>query len=332
MDTPTPPTATADHPPDWSTLSDHVPCPLCDYNLRGLVDPRCPECGFSFTWPVLLETRRTVHPYLFEHHPERNLRSLLRTLVAGILPRRFWHTLTPAHAVRPRRLVLYWILVVALVSLTVILPLANLARAYYLSAANTRAAQIVLIDNPANAWVKPYYIRQYGSTQAFLDTNFPAPDVLTSLARAWPESRKDVFFWACFVAWPLVTTAVLLIYRRSTRQASIRPAQILRCAIYSADAGVLLVVFIAASLAYTMWVLQTRVNYLPFLYGLFHLLYRFPALLWIGLLPLLTYRLTIAYAHYLRFRTAWLAVPLAQVVVLLIYCQLYVWLVGFPPR
>src|SRR3954471_8593244 len=22
-----------------------VPCPLCQYNLRGLLSPRCPECG-----------------------------------------------------------------------------------------------------------------------------------------------------------------------------------------------------------------------------------------------------------------------------------------------
>jgi hypothetical protein len=37
-------------PPDWSTLSTELSCPLCEYNLRGLTDSRCPECGFAFTW------------------------------------------------------------------------------------------------------------------------------------------------------------------------------------------------------------------------------------------------------------------------------------------
>jgi hypothetical protein len=24
-------------------------CPVCDYDLRGTVEPRCPECGETFT-------------------------------------------------------------------------------------------------------------------------------------------------------------------------------------------------------------------------------------------------------------------------------------------
>lgn len=32
-------------PPDWR---GH--CPQCDYDLTGLPEPRCPECGCAFTW------------------------------------------------------------------------------------------------------------------------------------------------------------------------------------------------------------------------------------------------------------------------------------------
>lgn len=34
--------------PDWATLHEDVRCPLCDYDLRGLTEPRCPECGYRF--------------------------------------------------------------------------------------------------------------------------------------------------------------------------------------------------------------------------------------------------------------------------------------------
>src|SRR5882724_6811288 len=29
--------------PDWAASSDEIECPMCDYNLRGLTEPRCPE-------------------------------------------------------------------------------------------------------------------------------------------------------------------------------------------------------------------------------------------------------------------------------------------------
>lgn len=36
--------------PDWSTIGREIHCPLCEYNLRGLSEPRCPECGYQFEW------------------------------------------------------------------------------------------------------------------------------------------------------------------------------------------------------------------------------------------------------------------------------------------
>src|SRR5258705_8474331 len=71
-------------------------CPLCNYNLRGLTQPRCPECGFTFDWSEILDITRRKHPYLFEHHPERNLWSFFKTLFGGANPRRFWRALHPA--------------------------------------------------------------------------------------------------------------------------------------------------------------------------------------------------------------------------------------------
>lgn len=40
-------------PEDWVQPRD-VPCPTCQYNLRMLHTPRCPECGSVFRWQQLL--------------------------------------------------------------------------------------------------------------------------------------------------------------------------------------------------------------------------------------------------------------------------------------
>ena len=82
--------------PDWSAIHEDVLCPLCDYNLRTLVEPRCPECGYTFEWRDLLDPARRVHPYLFEHHPRRNAWSFVRTAVNGLSPLSFWSSLRPA--------------------------------------------------------------------------------------------------------------------------------------------------------------------------------------------------------------------------------------------
>lgn len=40
--------------PAWDTIPYRVQCPKCAYDLRGIADPRCPECGLGFRWEVLL--------------------------------------------------------------------------------------------------------------------------------------------------------------------------------------------------------------------------------------------------------------------------------------
>src|SRR6476646_822679 len=40
--------------PDWEHIQRDIRCPLCEYNLRGLIESRCPECGryFQKLWTV----------------------------------------------------------------------------------------------------------------------------------------------------------------------------------------------------------------------------------------------------------------------------------------
>lgn len=97
--------------PHWPSIVDEITCPLCEYNLRGLTEPRCPECGYRFGWPEVLDPARRKHPYLFEHHSESNLWSFWRTLAAGWRPKQFWTELNPAQRVHPWRLLAYWVVV-----------------------------------------------------------------------------------------------------------------------------------------------------------------------------------------------------------------------------
>jgi hypothetical protein len=100
----------ASGPPDWARVTDEVRCPLCEYNLRGLIEPRCPECGYRFAWPEVLDIARHHHPYSFEHHPRTPFRSFWRTVWAGGRPRAFWTDMNPAQKVRLRLLLFYWLI------------------------------------------------------------------------------------------------------------------------------------------------------------------------------------------------------------------------------
>src|SRR5262245_60898704 len=87
-----------------------VLCPLCEYNLRGLVEPRCPECGYSFEWAELLDRDRWTHPWLFEHQRKRRIRAFFRTFFASLLPWRFWSSVRPTNTPKPAWLFVYWLL------------------------------------------------------------------------------------------------------------------------------------------------------------------------------------------------------------------------------
>ena len=96
-------------PPAQQPAADdeNLVCPLCDYDLRGLTEARCPECGYTFDWADLRDPARRKHKYLFEHHPERNVWSFARTLLGGLRPRKFWGGLLPSQPSSPRRLLIY---------------------------------------------------------------------------------------------------------------------------------------------------------------------------------------------------------------------------------
>lgn len=71
---------------------EDIPCPLCGYNMRGLTEARCPECGAKYEWLELREARDKAP--IFEYRGRAG--SLIGTAIKTLSPVQFWRTLRPA--------------------------------------------------------------------------------------------------------------------------------------------------------------------------------------------------------------------------------------------
>jgi hypothetical protein len=192
-------------------------CPLCDYSLRGLTTPRCPECGYSFDWDEL-RNQTKYHPYLFEHAVRRRVRSFFKTLWHGLWPWRFWQDVRPTHEVFESRLGVYWAAIMLLSVLAFASPAIHFA---------VRLCRERYYDANLTYATSPWYPEQAA-----------AVGVLATVG-------------ALYVFWPWLTFAVLMIFRISMRRARIRPEHVERCVIYSFDAaGVLAPLVLLAAVAH----------------------------------------------------------------------------------
>jgi hypothetical protein len=110
-----------------------VHCPRCGYNLRGLTEPRCPECGFEFDFAQLRTglLRENVPTWLDRCDPWQPHQVLLRSLyelVQGALrPRRLLTTLDVNGPLTPAGLMLVfgvlwlWLLTAAIMAAAIML-------------------------------------------------------------------------------------------------------------------------------------------------------------------------------------------------------------------
>lgn len=311
--------------PDWSEQSDKVSCPLCDYDLRGLHDPRCPECGYQFQWDELLDPTKRPHPFLFEHYPNRNFWSFRKTSFAtSFRPTKFWSSLLPSQPSVPRRLVLYWFLQGLILAAFFVAYFGWSCKQIYGMQLSTRASIQAWIQQNPKAYQTA--IAHFGSKEAYLDWEAPLPPSWRFFVQTYqyvPANRVLAEWIWVLLAWPWLSALALLLYRMSMRQAKIRPIHVLRCTIYGSGSSILLVGAIVFVLA-----LALLFVYPP--------LWRFINEEWAGLIGLiamgvaLIYRLSRAYRHYLRFSQATIAVALSQIVVILAIAQFIIMCFGYP--
>ena len=183
--------------PDWDRVGPEVSCPLCRYNLRGLVEPRCPECGYRFEWPDLLDPARRRHPFLFEHHPEHSDWSFWKTAIGGVRTRHFWASISPAQYPDVRRLTIYWLLAAAI---------------SFLGAASPYAARLAAEHD--------WYGFIHGSIW---------PRAVEEIGPAYVTS------WILVTVWPWLCYATLMLFQASMRRAKVDASHVWRCIVYSTD-------------------------------------------------------------------------------------------------
>jgi hypothetical protein len=301
--------ATAPGAPDWAASDAQIECPLCEYNLRGLTDTRCPECGYTFTWTEVLNPNRQRHPYLFEHHPEAPFISFFKTLVGTLRPRRFWRSLHPSQPSKPARLLLYFLIIETVALLPLI-----------------AATAFGMPDHPNSpqlarrrmGWSPSFY----QSYRMQIAQALPRRTTRTALIiRPLLYRPLDSLLPVCIVAplaWPLLTFLLLSMFRISISRARLRANHLGRCVIYSADIafwpGLPLAVLVTINAVAPTPGFITE--------PLIEAIMVVTMLLWL----VMTYRLVFACAYYLRFRHAAGMAISTQVILFIIVCfALFVW-------
>jgi hypothetical protein len=326
-----PPPTPAVSPPEGQANTQEIACPMCEYNLRGLTEPRCPECGYRFDWAELRDARRRPHRYLFEHHPEANLKSFWKTAWGGLRPWRFWKELHPAMPSRPRRLIVYWLLAM-LLGFGAVVGWAIPAAIALASSAKQERVNMTQSYSPVSQDAN-YLQRQ-------LDRLYPLPPRSAFFNWLWqsePMLRIVVLLFAMVLAWPVLTFAALMIFRISMRRARLRSVYVLRCVIYSFDsilwAGTMLVVGLPIAAIVFGWALPSTAfgygirpyqpgpaNYIRF--------YNYSSsaepilisahLIFTALLAFGTFRLMFAFRRYLQFHRPRATVLASQLILLLL--------------
>ena len=292
-------------------------CPLCDYDLRGLTEPRCPECGFAFTWAELADDQRNAHRYLFEHARQHRLRAFWRTYWRTCRPRRFWREVTPANGVNVSRLVVYWLLANSLLLAgTAVVAATDWGRL----AAQIASERTLWIADPAQPGMFSH--RTYPGFQlsaATLDQRLPRPGSPAFFRRlgqmSWGDLQPQPFQTAAVVlVWPWLSLVSLLLFQASMRRAKVNVRHVLRAVVYGCDFWLLMVaVAVTIMLLNANWTdLRLWFNDAP-IHGTVPI-----CLVVLGCATAATHRLGVAYARYLRFDRPLLTVAASQVIAVLV--------------
>jgi hypothetical protein len=304
--------------PEPVVLSEALHCPLCGYDLRATTEPRCPECGYAFDLGELRDPERRLHPYAFEHHPERNASSFLQTLFAGLRPHRFWRKMHPTQPSRPRRLLLYW----AIVVLPCVVLLAAQAARTIVSLDRQQVAQAKAMATRApqvyDQVTLAGFVSKYGSLQAWADAStprWPHPWFRRWVAHSYLV-REIAIGTIAWLAWPWVTLAGLMIFQASMRRARVRPIHVLRCVFYAGDVALWWAIGAAAVVAIDIY--RNGMGAQTWAQA------RSTPIHWLMVAGLLvaTWRLAAAYRHYLRFPHAWATALAVQFMVALLLFKL----------
>jgi hypothetical protein len=279
-------------------VEDDLRCPLCDYNLRGLAEPRCPECGYRFAWDAIRAQARERREFFFEHDHRDRARAFLRTALRALLPRRFWRHLQPAVPYSARLLGVY----ASVVPVVASLPL------------------LVLVVRQNRSIPGYTDIRVWGlldglladSTMVNLLVGWPLAELLGTVDSAVARTLLPALLW------PAATYVVLNVFQVSMARARIKPVHVLRCVTYSADALLWagLLVTLVTILASVPIARGGESNGIAAVVAV---------VAYVVTIPVFVYRLMLAYRLYLQFDHPRATVLVVQFIVALAFTIAVLW-------
>jgi len=292
------PAPTPSSPPDWQKLDREILCPLCQYNLRGIPDPRCPECGYRFQWAELLDPDLN-HPYLFEQTRRHYIRSYFKTLTRNGKPGTFWKTLRPNMRMSGEKLVLYYAICAVLAALPAIWIISFPAIRSVWPWSSAPAAMVTRTRTISGRT----YVQRMPPTPNWAQRN------LSMLNR---NQELTFFICATMAIYPLISIGTLMLFHESMRRAKVLPRHVVRIGLYSADT----IVWNGLWIILAMFV-QTLPGVPVTLMTL------------CGLGILLTFvfttaRIAAAYAHYMRFPDPVATAMLSQFIAFLTLAVLWI--------
>lgn len=316
--------------PDWSSQPEEICCPLCDYNLRGLTEPRCPECGYQFEWANILDPTQRIHAYLFEHYPKRNIWSFVKTVLGSANPFAFWRSLHPYQPSNVRRLFLFWVLCVVIAVIPFLTAAVPFIADYPREVARSRSAELASLQKSYS--MRTSVINQFGTVERYLDRLYPpinSKHFYLQLQNGLKRQPMLMLLPFLMLIWPWGTFLILLIFRQSMSRAKINIAHVMRCVLYSD--GVLYAAFILTG-PILLLVLLAMTNLPPGMTMEVHLSRMVVLFMKLSCLaaPILWmfafWRLIVAYQRYLRFPHAVATIISTQIILFLaICCALLTW-------
>lgn len=319
MNEQTPPTLTA---PDWSAGIHDLFCPMCKYDLFGLSQPCCPECGYTFDWNELRDAKLTKHPYLFEHHPEANFKSYFQTMLHQLFQFKFWSQLKPTHQVNIRRLIVYWGVICILFVLLNVLNAANVSEHQWGNLAAKHNHAVARFKASHTLWPQ-------ADVQTYITENLPSP-TWSEIARPGVDAfvrcnfPNQLMFDILLVltAWPILTFLFIQIFKVSILRSGVQRGHFLRVFIYAGDH----LIFVFIYFAYL--IVDEAIKLALYRFGIFNVgLKGYSWSDWTSLkdlrllsaiwLLIFLLRVSIARHRYLRVRQALTMIAISQIILVL---------------
>jgi hypothetical protein len=215
-------------------------CPRCRYDLAGVVaswSSACPcagvcsECGLDFLWPDLLRADRQVDRTFIEHAARLSElpRAAFKTWRMALYPRAFWNWIRLHHEIRPRRMLL-WLLLITLplyIAHGALSVAALYAPWFFLTPAQARVVtpSRVALGELISAWTQPFFfwpdLSTAGSWARML--NFGERWFLPG--ELWPPTIRALITvqlaWVVLVAVLPQTRAASKVHRRHIYRAAV---------------------------------------------------------------------------------------------------------------